>query len=276
MLPAHVVDLPRCTALALDRQGGTLHVTLNEPETRNALSHALIADLNAVFGTVAADRSIRCVVLRGSGGNFCAGGDLRQFAAATPSPPRSITESPHYRGALGLSRLMQTINTSPAVVVGVFEGATLGAGFGFLCIVDIAVASDDAVFGVTGNMFGVPPGPIVPFLVERLGLPMARRLALSGIKLGARDAFALGLIHHLAADSRALEIKLQQILADVRRCAPNANRVTKDLLMQATHLPPEQMFELGANAFARALHGLEVKEGTTAFFEDRAPRWSEE
>ena len=276
MLPAAPIALPRCKTLALRRQGGTLHVTLNQPDTRNALSETMIRELDAAFGVVAADRTVRTVVLRGSGGNFCAGGDLRQFqAAGNDSPPKSIADSPHFKGALRLGELMHAINSAPAVVIGAFEGATLGAGFGFLCVVDIAVASDDAVFGITGNMFGVPPGPIVPHVVERLGLPMARRMALSGIRLGARDAFAIGLVHHLAADSASLDTRIAHVVADVHRCAPIANRTTKDLLLQAGHVAREQMAEMGANAFARALHGTEVREGTAAFFEKRPPRWAE-
>ena len=275
MLPNAPVGLPRCKTLALKRQGGTLHVTLNQPDSRNALSQDMIRELESAFGVVEADRNIRPVVLRGSGGNFCAGGDQRQFqAAGADTPPKSIAESQHYKGAVKLAHLMQTINAAPAVVIGAFEGGTLGAGFGFLCVVDIAIASDDAVFGITGNMYGVPPGPIVAQIVERLGLPLARRMALSGIKLGARDAFALGLVHHLAADSASLDKRVAQIVADVHRCAPNANRVTKDLLLQNVKVAPDQMVEMGANAFARALHGTEVNEGTTAFFEKRPPRWS--
>lgn len=276
MLPtAAPIGLPRCKTLALKRQGGTLIVTLNQPDTRNALSEQMIAELESAFGVVEADRNIRTVVLRGAGGNFCAGGDLRQFqAAGTDTPPKSIAESPHYKGALKLSHLMRSINAAPAVVIGAFEGGTLGAGFGFLCVVDIAVATADAVFGITGNMYGVPPGPIVPHIVERLGLPLARRMALSGVKLGAQDAFALGLVHHLAADSDSLNARVAQIVGDVHRCAPNANRVTKDLLLQNAKVTADQMAELGANAFARALHGTEVNEGTTAFFEKRPPRWA--
>ena len=276
MLPTAPVDLPRCKTLALKRQGGTLIVTLNQPDTRNALSQDMIRELGSAFGVVEADRTIRTVILRGAGGNFCAGGDLRQFqAASADKPPKSIAESPHYSGAVKLSHLMRTINAAPAVVIGAFEGGTLGAGFGFLCVVDIAIASDDAVFGITGNMYGVPPGPIVPQIVDRLGLPLARRMALSGIRLGARDAFALGLVHHLAADSASLDVRVAQIVADVHRCAPNANRVTKELLLQAGSVAPDQMVEMGANAFARALHGIEVNEGTTAFFEKRPPRWTD-
>lgn len=275
MLPAAPVALPKCKTLALKRQAGTLYVTLNQPESRNALSQKMIAELENAFGVVEADRNIRTVVLRGAGGNFCAGGDLRQFqAAGADTPPKSIAESPHYKGALQLSRLMRTINAAPAVVIGAFEGGTLGAGFGFLCVVDIAIASDDAVFGITGNMYGVPPGPIIPHVVERLGLPLARRMALSGIRLGARDAFALGLVHHLAADGASLDTRVAQIVADVHRCAPNANRITKDLLLQNAVVTPDQMAEMGANAFARALHGTEVNEGTNAFFDKRPPRWA--
>ena len=276
MLPTAPIELPKCKTLALKRQGGTLHVTLNQPETRNAISQEMIRDLDAAFGYVEAERAIRTVVLRGAGGNFCAGGDLRQFqAAGADAPPKSIAESPHYADAVKLSHLMRRINAAPAVVIGAFEGGTLGAGFGFLCAVDIAIASDDAVFGITGNMYGVPPGPIVSLIVERLGLPLARRMALSGVKLGARDTFAMGLVHHLAADSASLDLRVAQIVADVHRCAPNANRVTKDLLLQAGSVAAEQMVEMGANAFARALHGTEVNEGTTAFFEKRPPRWSD-
>jgi len=276
MLPtAAPIALPKCKTLALKRQGGTLIVTLNQPDSRNALSELMIAELTNAFGVVENDRGIRTVILRGAGGNFCAGGDLRQFqAAGTDTPPKSIAESPHYKGALKLSQLMHAINTTPAVVIGAFEGGTLGAGFGFLCVVDIAVATADAVFGITGNMYGVPPGPIVPHVVERLGLPLARRMALSGVKLGAQDAFALGLVHHLAADSDSLFARVAQIVGDVHRCAPNANRITKDLLLQNSKVTADQMAEMGANAFARALHGTEVHEGTTAFFEKRPPRWA--
>lgn len=275
MLPSGPVPLPRCKTLALRRQAGTLHVTLNQPDTRNALGAEMVRDLEAAFGFVGENPAIRTVVLRGSGGNFCAGGDLRLFqAAGTEAPPKSIADSSHYKSALRLSELMRTINTTPAVVVGAFEGGTLGAGFGFLCVVDIAIASDDAIFGITGNMYGVPPGPIVPFVVDRLGLPLARRMALSGIRLGARDAFALGLVHHLAADSASMDQKIEQILNDVHRCAPNANRATKALLLDSGTVTQDQMAALGANAFARALHGTEVREGTAAFFEKRPPRWT--
>ena len=268
--------LPKCKTLALERRGWTLRVTLNQPDSRNALSAEMIGELDAVFNSIVDDKTLRAVVLRGSGGHFSAGGDLRRFAEAGKEKPKTIQGSPHYLGAERLSRLLERIDASPAVTVGVFEGATLGAAFGFLCVVDVAIALDNAQFGITGNMYGVPPGPIVPFLVERFGLSLARRMALTGIKLGARDAFALGLIHGLALDPESLEKRLNQMLADIRRCAPGANRITKELLMQSRQAPRDQLYSLGANAFARALHGLEVKEGTAAFFEKRPPRWSEE
>lgn len=273
---AEPAALPRCKTLALERRGWVLHVSLNQPDTRNALGPDMIRELDAVFGAIEEDKKIRAVVLRGSGGNFSAGGDLRRFAEASEQKPKTIQDSPHFLGSQKLSALLERIDAAPAVTIGVFEGATLGAAFGFLCVVDIAIARDDAQFGITGNMYGVPPGPIVPFLVERFGLSLARRMTLTGIKLGARDAFALGLIHGLALDAESLEKRLNHMLADIRRCAPGANRATKELLIQSRHTGRAQMFTLGANAFARSLHGLEVKEGTAAFFEKRPPRWADE
>src|SRR6266508_3278002 len=85
-------DWPSFETLLLERQGARLHVTLNRPETRNAINRDMVRDLRVVAGFLEGDREIGVVVVRGAGGTFCAGGDIRGFMASFKSPPPAAGE----------------------------------------------------------------------------------------------------------------------------------------------------------------------------------------
>jgi hypothetical protein len=185
--------LPDCQTLLLRRDGWRLHVTLNRPESRNAMSFAMVRELTAVFTSLQDDRSVRAVVLRGAGGNFCAGGDIKDMAAARGAEPGPDGRDPLALSNRSFGAMLLAVEAAPQAVVAVVEGAVMGGGFGLCCVSDVAIAHAAAKFRLPETGLGVPPAQIAPFIVRRVGLTQARRLAVTGGALDAAQALALGL-----------------------------------------------------------------------------------
>jgi isohexenylglutaconyl-CoA hydratase len=166
------------------------------------------------------------------------------------------------------------VNGAPQATVAILEGAVLGGGFGLACVSDLTLAGDSAVFGLPETSLGVVPAQIAPFLVERLGFAQAKRLALSGGRIRAEEAFKLGLVHEVHTTEATLGRALEAAVARFLLCAPQATRATKRLLLRARREPAESLIEHAAQIFAAALRGAEGEEGTRAFQEKRPPAWA--
>ena len=151
----------------------------------------------------------------------------------------------------------------------------LGGGFGLACISDIAIASDDAKFGLPETTLGIIPAQIAPFVVKRIGLTHARRLALTAARFDGNEAERLGLVHFSESDADALEVRLQQVLKQIRQCAPQANAQTKALLLATEQEALSPLLDKAAEQFAAAVTGAEGAEGTMAFVQKRAPNWAQ-
>ena len=269
--------LPDTTALLLRRDGWRLHVTLHRPESRNAMSFTMVRELMAVFDAIEDDRSIRAVILRGSGGTFCSGGDIKDMAGARGAEPGPDGKDPLATTNRMFGRMLERIEAAPQAIVAVIEGAALGGGFGLCCVSDVAIASEDARFRLPETSLGVPPAQIAPFIVRRLGLTHARRLAVTGGSLDAAQALALGLVHHVSPGT-GLEDQLERILKDIARCAPEAVATTKRLVLAAASAHGDDLAKLldrAADDFAAAARGPESVEGMTAFLQKRSPQWAE-
>lgn len=267
-------SLPECQTLALRQEGPVLHVTLNRPDSRNAMSLEMVRELATVFDRIEADRDIRAVVLRGAGGHFCAGGDIRDMAAAR-SQKATADEDPFRDLNRAFGRLIQQVNEAPQVTITILEGAVMGGGFGLACVSDVAIASKSARFAMPETSLGIIPAQIAPFVVERIGLTQARRLALLGLKIDGTEALRLGVVHEVATDDAALATTLENTLAHLIRCAPQATAATKALLHQVNKVPMTELLDDAAQQFADAVRGNEGAEGTLAFMQKRAPAWAQ-
>jgi isohexenylglutaconyl-CoA hydratase len=255
--------------------GGALHVTLHRPDARNAMSLQMVAELEAVIDAVKDRRDVRAVVLRGAGGHFCAGGDVKDMAKArmtslSPGQPDPLAE---VNRAFG--RMITKVDRAPQAVVAVLEGAVMGGGFGLACVADVAIAHAAASFRLPETSLGLPPAQIAPFLVRRLGLSQARRLAVTGGRLTGARAHALGLVHELAEDDAALPGVLERVLGEIRQCAPGAVAATKHLMLQVGAVDHERLLDEGAARFAEAARGPEGMEGMAAFIGKRKAKWAE-
>jgi len=269
--------LPTCQTLRLKLDGGILHVTLDRPETKNALNRAMVADLTAAVDYLAAHHDVRAAVVRGANGTFCAGGDVNGFKEMFSTPlPKSGERD---RVALHNRRfgaIMARFEELPQTIVMVVEGAAYGGGLGLMCGGDVVLAAADAKFSISETTLGVPPAQIAPFVAQRIGVARTRHLSLTAHRFDGREAERIGLVDQACEGTTALDAALAQVLAGIARCSPNANAVTKRLLLASRTLSREDLLEQSADAFAFCLRGPEGHEGVTAFLEKRKARWAAE
>ena len=266
-------------SIRAEQAGAVLHITLNRPESRNAMSLHMVAELQQVLraaeGTAGTPNAVRVVVLRGAGGHFCAGADLKDMAGArmrsmqkAPGAPDPIAEVNAEFG-----RLCVAYAQTPLALVAVLEGTVMGGGFGLACVADVVIASDTAVFRLPETSLGVVPAQIAPFLVERLGYSQAKRLAVTGGRLDAASALALGLVHQITTTD-GLQTALDKVLSDILACAPGALAATKALMQRARFAPAHEWVADAAAVFAQSAQGSEGIEGMTAFIQKRKPNWT--
>ncbi|CAI8758874.1 isohexenylglutaconyl-CoA hydratase [Pseudomonas sp. IT-P2] len=261
--------LPDCQTLLLERHNGVLHITLNRPDSRNAMSLQMVAELRAVLANVRDDRSIRALVLSGAGGHFCAGGDIKDMANARAQGSDAYRELNRVFGSL-----LEEAQHAPQVLITVLQGAVLGGGFGLACVSDIAIADHQAQFGLPETSLGLLPAQIAPFVVQRIGLTETRRLALTAARFDGHQARRLGLVHFVEQDPQALAERLDEVLDHVLCCAPEANAMTKKLLLASAGQPSSELLDEAAQWFSAAVTGAEGIEGTMAFVQKRKPRWA--
>jgi methylglutaconyl-CoA hydratase len=244
------------SALRTERDGPVLRITLARPERRNAFDAALIRELTDAFGAVG---DARAVVLAGEGESFCAGADVEWQRSAI-----DLSYDDNVDDALRLYRMMATIDSCPAPVVGRIQGYALGGGSGLVCCTDIAIGAPDAVFGFSEVKLGIIPAVISPFAFARIGTATARRLFLTGERFDAETALRVGLIHEIAEDPDAA---VERVVGELLTAGPEAARAAKRLIRER---PAGE--ELGHIA-ARLRTSPEGQEGLRAFLDKRPAAW---
>jgi len=280
-IPNASVPTAVCETLATRRAGAVLYVSLNRPESRNAMSLRMVQELQTVLEQAEHDDAVRVLVLRGAGGHFCAGGDLKDMAAARlramQAPAASAQGAPIADPVAEVNarfgELCVAYANTPLALVAVTEGTVMGGGFGLACVADVTLASTTAVFRLPETSLGVVPAQIAPFLVERLGYSQAKRLAVTGGRVAADEALRIGLVHSVH-EADQLDGALAAVLADILACAPGALAATKALIAKARWSPAAELVAHAAAVFARAAQGSEGMEGTSAFLQKRKPKWA--
>ena len=149
---------------------GVLTITFNRPHKKNAMNLALVKEVMAVFSDIADDTSVRAVVICGSEGNFCAGGDISDMYSDAGSEQDKQQAIWNFNRSFG--RMVAQVNQAPQVVITLLEGAVLGGGFGLVCVSDIAIAHQSAVFAMPETGLGVVPAQIA-VLVQHRAKPWA-------------------------------------------------------------------------------------------------------
>lgn len=271
--------------IRVERAGHALHITLDRPKVRNAMSLEMVDALIDTFEGLRGDRGVRAVVIRGAGGHFCAGGDIKDMAAARQAAGAAgagagAEADPIAAVNRRFGDLLVAAQGLDQVLIAALEGVVLGGGFGLACVADVAVATASARFAMPEVTLGLPPAQIALFVARRIGISQTRRLALTAARLDGDEAHRIGLVHEVVADADALSARVEALLQDLRRCAPGALAVTRrmlhDLAAGADARPLDRRLDEAAAAFSAAVRGPEGLAGTLAFVQKQSPPWAEE
>ncbi|MCJ0762888.1 enoyl-CoA hydratase/isomerase family protein [Variovorax terrae] len=261
--------------IALDTAGphpGLAFVTLSHPGKLNAMSRAMWRELRAVFEQVQRSGGIRCVVIRGEAGQFCAGGDIAEYPGFRfeEAGLRDFHERDVWGG-------LQALLDCDVPLVAQIEGACMGAGVEIASCCDIRIAAESARFGAPIARLGFPMAPREAQLVMRAaGELTAREMLLEAAVLDAAEMKARGFLHRVVDEGQAAEQALQAARR-VAALAPQAARLNKQTF-RALNRPEVQVhgssaaMDLIANAY-RYADSDEHREGIQAFIEKRTPRF---
>jgi enoyl-CoA hydratase/carnithine racemase len=259
--------------LTKSREGAILVLTMNQPETRNALTgNTAVDEFVAACAEVQADRGIRAVVLTGAGPVFSSGGnvkDMQKYFQQSLSPD-AIREE--YRQ--GIQRIPKALYHLDVPVIAAVNGPAIGAGCDLTCMCDIRIASEKATFAESFVKVGIVPGDGGAWLLPRaVGLSKASEMAFTGEALNAQEALACGLVSRVVPPEQLMETAL----ALARKIAANPGgvlRMTKRLLREGQQSTLESLLEISASYQAIAHMEPDHHEAVKAFVEKRAPKFS--
>jgi isohexenylglutaconyl-CoA hydratase len=255
-----------------ERIGPHLKVTLDDARRQNALSTEMVAEIDRALAE-SREQNLSSLILAGANGVFSAGADLKSVSEALAHSPREGEADPLREANRAGGHFFARLNAHPMVTIALVDGPAFGGGMGLACCADIVIATSRARFALSETSLGLPPAQIAPYVVARIGERHARRLALTGARLDGKDAAAIGLVDFYCETDAERDAQLEKLLAQVARCAPGANAVTKRLILACGERMPHDYVEEAARSFTECLRGPEGREGVAAFVEKRAPNW---
>ncbi len=252
--------------LLRDDQDGIATVTLNRPNSRNALSTAMLTAVEALLESVAADETVRVLVIRGAGPGFCAGHDLREV--------RSFDGPARARLFAQCSRMMQRLTTLPVPVIARVHGIATAAGCQLVATCDLAIAAETARFAVSGINVGLFCSTPMVALSRVVPRKAALEMLLTGDMIPASEAARLGLINRCVpeADLDDAVTTLARKLASKSR---SAVALGKPAFYRQAELPLADAYAHTAAVMVRNMEAYDANEGIDAFIQKRAPVWAD-
>ena len=249
-----------------ERRGPVEIWTLDAEDTRNAISRAVLAELEARVARVSGGQEVRVVIVTGAGNKaFCAGADLKERATMSEADVRAFLG--------GLRRTLRAINTSGTIFIAAINGSALGGGTELALACDLRVAAPAAELGLTEVRLGIIPGGGGTQRLPRLiGPGRAKDLILTGRRVNAAEAFAIGLVQRLAPEGRLLDLSLA-LAEQIAENAPVAVAAAKRAIDRGLDLDLEAALALELDEYEAVLRSEDRLAGLRAFAEKRPPVW---
>jgi enoyl-CoA hydratase/carnithine racemase len=259
--PTHPAEAP----LLVDVAEGIATVTLNRPGQFNALSSALVGELQSAFDRIAADPGVRVVVLAATGRGFCAGHDLKEIRAM---PGVEEVESLFAR----CSRMMVTITRLPQPVIARVHGLATAAGCQLVATCDLAIASEAATFATPGVNIGAFCSTPGVALGRAVGRKHAMEMLLTGAPISAARAQEIGLVNRVVAQE-ALDAEVDAMATLIATRSASAIASGKAAFYRQLELPIDEAYAVAGHSIACEFFTEDGREGVDAFLGKRAPRW---
>jgi enoyl-CoA hydratase/carnithine racemase len=252
-------------SVVLEKRGQAFWVTINRPEKRNAINADVVAGIAKGYRTAHDDADIRVIVLTGAGDKaFCAGADLVNTGAAFAFD----FAKPNVDYA-DLLRLAQNA-TKPSIAR--VNGVCMAGGMGLLCMTDMAVAAENAIFGLPEVKVGVFPMQVMSLLQDIAPRRLINEWALTGEPFDARTAQAAGLLNHVVPAAE-LDAKLDWLIGRISDKSPTAIRRGKYAMRAIAAMSFDQAIAYTESQIALTAMTEDAKEGLAAFAEKRKPAW---
>lgn len=252
-------------AVLLEKRGSAYWITLNRPDKRNAINQDVIDGVCAGLSQAHQDPEVRAIVLTGNGEKaFCAGADLQPgkgfaFDYARPTTPYA-------------DLLRQAKNVTLPIVARV-NGACLAGGMGLLCIADMAVAADTALFGLPEVKVGVFPMQVLSLLQDLAPQRIVREWCITGEPFDAATALAHGLVNHVVPAAE-LDARTQWLLDRITDKSPTAIRRGKYAMRALAAMSFDEGIAFTESQIALLPQTEDGREGLAAFNEKRKPVWT--
>jgi len=245
--------------------GGIATVTLNRPKQYNALSEELLTELQSALDSIEKDPSVRVVVIAGNGAAFCAGHDLKQMRA---NPKKA-----YYKKLFAqCSEMMMTLTRLPQPVIARVHGIATAAGCQLVAQCDLAVASDNARFAVSGiNVALFCSTPSVP-LARNISRKQAMEMLLTGDFIDAATAKARGLVNRVVTVGK-LDAEVKALADAIIAKSSVAVTTGKKMFYRQIEMGMEAAYEYASDVMACNMMAEDVGEGIDAFTQKRPPQW---
>jgi enoyl-CoA hydratase len=250
--------------IASRTEGAILRLTLNRPDKRNPIGPQTCGELVHALAGAAADPSVRVVVLTGAGTVFSAGGDLSQMAGATavesPAPPASLVD------------LLTAMHDLGMPIIAMVNGHALAGGLGLMVACDLVVASDQATVGTTEIRVGLWPMMISAELARSIGRKHALELMLTGKRIGAAEALAMGLVNRVVP-ADALEAETMALAGELAELSPATIALGLRAFYRSQDMALPDALRFLEGELGRVLALEDAREGLAAFLGKRKPVW---
>lgn len=252
--------------LRIERDGAVLRLTIDRPHRRNALTDALMVAMKDAIEATAGDESVRVIVLTGAGDKaFCAGADLTP--GDTPFRPKVA------RLMSPMGELFRAVHACRVPIVARVNGLCLAGGMGLFGMCDIAIATEDAKFGVPEVKIGLFPMQILTVLRDLIPPRFMNEMCMTGKPIDARTAFAIGLLNRVVPAAE-LDAAVDTMVADLLAASPIAVRRGKYAMRAVESMGFLETMSFTETALVPMIQTEDAREGLAAFNEKRAPRWT--
>ncbi len=246
-------------------EGGVATLTLNRPSQFNSLSEELLAELQRSLDDIAADATVRVVVIAGAGKAFCAGHDLKQMRA---------NHSKEYMQKLfrQCGKVMMTITEMPQPVIARVHGIATAAGCQLVAMCDLAVAADVARFAVSGINVGLFCSTPSVALARNMGRKQAMEMLLTGEFIDAAEARARGLVNRVVP-AEQLDAEVRKLTDSICAKSPVAVAMGKQVFYRQLEMGLQGAYQIAAETMACNMMAEDAAEGIDAFMGKRKPEW---
>ncbi|MEO9899614.1 enoyl-CoA hydratase [Nisaea sp.] len=247
---------------------GIARLTLNRPKAYNALSLGLMAALQNELEEIAASRTVKAVIIEGSGKGFCAGHDLREMRSRTD-------EAFHQTVFAACSKLMLTVTDLPQPVIAKVHGIATAAGCQLVATADLAIATESTLFGTPGVNIGLFCS--TPMVAVSRAIPRKKvmEMLLTGEMIDAQTAVSHGLINRAVSESE-LEDAVQEMVGKIASKSPLVLTTGKKAFYRQLEMTLTDAYAYTSQVMVDNMQARDAAEGIDAFIEKRTPEWTGE